>query len=72
MSATCEEHKFDEATDTCKACGYDYCPECLVYPHGEKKPPYCVQCALAAGGVRSSAARTPARRRRRRRFAHAS
>ena len=61
MTATCEAHPFETATDTCKTCYYDYCPECLVYPHGERKPPYCVPCALTAAGVRSTAARSPRR-----------
>lgn len=59
MAATCEAHPFDEATDTCRSCGYDFCPECLVYAHGQNKPPYCVPCALTAAGVRSTAKRSP-------------
>jgi hypothetical protein len=61
MATSCEAHPFEIATDTCKTCNYDYCPECLVYPHGERKPPYCVPCALTAAGVRSTAARSPRR-----------
>lgn len=58
MAATCESHPFETATDTCKTCKYDFCPECLVYPH-EGKDPFCVPCALKAAGVRSTAARQP-------------
>jgi hypothetical protein len=32
----------------------------VVYPNGPKKPGLCVQCALARGGVRSTAASHPA------------
>ena len=52
MAVICENHSFDEATDTCKACGGDFCPDCLVYVHGESKPPLCIPCALVAAGVR--------------------
>jgi hypothetical protein len=52
MAVTCEAHPFDEATDNCKTCGRDFCPDCLVYAHGESKPPFCIPCALVAAGVR--------------------
>lgn len=58
MAATCEAHQFMTATGTCKDCRYDFCPECLVYPHGEDKAPYCVPCALAMSGIRSTAGRS--------------
>jgi hypothetical protein len=35
----------------CGTCGHDFCPECVVFPYGLKKPPICITCALARGGV---------------------
>jgi hypothetical protein len=35
----------------CGACGHDFCPECVVFPFGLKKPPLCITCALQKGGV---------------------
>src|SRR5438105_2522445 len=57
----CQRHEFDEASDRCRACRYDYCGSCLVYVHGPERPPLCVPCALSRAGVRSTAA--PRRRR---------
>lgn len=65
MAVTCTVHQFDEATDTCKSCRRDFCPDCLVYTHGEHKPPYCIPCALTAAGVRSTAGRAVAADQRR-------
>jgi len=48
----CSVHQFDEAHDKCRTCDRPHCPECLVYPFGPKRPPYCVHCALQAAGVR--------------------
>ena len=50
--APCAKHPFDDATGACSSCGAQFCPECLIYPYGEKKPPLCVPCALVAGGIR--------------------
>ena len=44
----------------CRECGHVFCGECLVFTFGERQPPFCVPCALAAAGVRSSAARPKA------------
>ena len=52
----CQKHPFDKGIGACQVCNWDYCVECLVYPHGASHPPYCVSCALAAAGVRSNAA----------------
>lgn len=57
----CEEHAFELASGTCASCRYDFCAECLVHPRGERRPPLCMCCALAAGGVRHAAARAPRR-----------
>jgi len=48
----CEVHGFALATACCGACGAGYCEECLVYPFGRRRAPYCVQCALVTAGVR--------------------
>jgi hypothetical protein len=39
----------------CRRCGGSWCSTCLVYAFGPKKPPYCMSCAMVAGGVRTSA-----------------
>ncbi len=52
----CYRHGFELAEARCRNCGLSYCSECLVYSFGANKPPYCISCALAAAGVRSSAA----------------
>lgn len=52
----CYRHGFELAEARCRNCGLSYCSECLVYSFGPNKPPYCISCALAAAGVRSSAA----------------
>lgn len=76
-AAFCENHAFEMAEDLCGQCGRDYCPECLVYPFGPKKAPYCKSCALALAGIRKHAAVAPAlskrelKRRRRERKAAA-
>lgn len=57
MDGRCDKHQFEPAERTCRSCGGQFCPDCLVYSHGHRKPPYCVSCALAAAGVRSSAGR---------------
>ena len=56
MTAQCAKHHFDRAVDLCGQCGLTFCPACLVYAFGESKPPFCIPCALTAGGVRRSAA----------------
>ncbi len=53
--AVCAKHPFDVASATCGSCRDAFCPECVIYPFGEKKPPMCVPCALVAGGVRRKA-----------------
>ena len=64
MDGACEKHSFERREANCRACGGEFCGDCLVYAYGPKKPPYCVSCALAAAGVRSSAARPVVRSRR--------
>ncbi len=48
----CGVHNFARAAGHCRACRDAYCNECLVYPFGQRRPPYCVGCALVAAGVR--------------------
>ena len=57
MDGRCDKHPFEASSARCRECGGEYCPDCLVYPFGEKKPPFCIGCAIAAAGVRSSSAR---------------
>lgn len=64
MDGSCEKHPFERRERNCRTCGGEFCADCLVYAYGPKKPPYCVSCALAAAGVRSSAARPVVRSRR--------
>ncbi|QGG96765.1 B-box zinc finger protein [Actinomarinicola tropica] len=60
MDGRCDKHPFEPADRTCRTCGGEFCTDCLVFSHGPRKPPYCVSCALAAAGVRSSASRPTA------------
>ena len=53
--ARCIKHNFDDAVGSCRTCANEFCRQCLVFPHGSKKPPLCVECALARAGVRSQA-----------------
>ena len=48
----CGIHHFDRAAGRCRTCGDTYCGDCLVYPQGTRRAPYCVRCALVAAGVR--------------------
>src|SRR5438045_7854000 len=56
----CVRHPFELAEDGCARCGLLFCGECLVYSFGPKKPPFCIPCAVAAAGVRSTAGSRPA------------
>ncbi|MFP3906871.1 MAG: hypothetical protein ACLFRV_10465 [Acidimicrobiales bacterium] len=64
MDGHCDKHVFEATEATCRHCGGDFCGDCLVYAHGPKKPPLCVSCALAAAGIRSTAARPVVRSKR--------
>jgi hypothetical protein len=60
ISATpCVRHQFELAFDRCRTCDDTYCIECLIYALGPDQPPYCMNCALVAAGVRKRGARTP-------------
>lgn len=63
MDGACEKHVFERMEASCTHCGGEYCGDCVVYPYGQRKP-LCVSCAIAAAGIRSSAARPVMRSRR--------
>ncbi len=56
ITGLCRAHSFEAATDLCRRCGLEFCEICVVYPFGPKKP-YCKECAMALGGVRSNVTR---------------
>jgi hypothetical protein len=60
LEGRCDKHLFEPATDLCRECGHEFCPECLVYAFGAKQPPYCVPCAVSAAGIRRTAGNVPA------------
>ncbi|MCD9624560.1 hypothetical protein [Rhabdothermincola salaria] len=53
----CVRHQFEEAIDRCRVCDEPFCGECLVFAFGAEHPPYCLNCALSAAGVRVRGAR---------------
>ena len=57
VEGNCDIHAFEMADDTCRSCGRIFCSDCLVYSFGPKKPPFCLNCAIGAAGVRSNASR---------------
>jgi hypothetical protein len=63
MSSSCVRHPMATAEHVCSRCGHDHCAECVVHPFGPSRPSLCVGCALAVGGVRSSARHSAAPRR---------
>ncbi len=56
----CAIHPFERTDRMCGRCGYSYCDDCLIVP-SPRKPPLCKACAMAAAGIRSTAAITPVR-----------
>lgn len=54
---SCTKHPHEPGSALCGRCGAAWCDNCLVYSFGSKKPPFCMECAMFAGGVRSAAAR---------------
>lgn len=51
---SCSKHTYQVGIALCRRCGHAWCRSCLVYAFGPKKPPYCLSCAMVAGGVRTS------------------
>lgn len=72
MSQSCAKHQHERGVDVCRRCGELWCGTCLIYALGPKKPPYCMSCAMVAGGVRTSAMlpAVPRKELRARRKAH--
>src|SRR5687768_6688298 len=60
---SCAKHPHEAGVAICRRCGDAWCKDCLVYAFGDKKPPFCMGCAMVAGGVRTAGAR-PAMPRR--------
>jgi hypothetical protein len=56
INGLCLDHSFEKATTMCSRCAREFCDICVVYPFGPKKP-YCKECAMAAGGVRTHVSR---------------
>jgi len=56
MSESCMKHPHELGVALCRRCGGMWCGTCLVYAFGSKKPPFCMSCAMVAGGVRTAAA----------------
>jgi hypothetical protein len=59
MARVCVRHPFEHSENLCSHCGLEFCRDCLVHPAGSRKRAFCVQCALAASGVRTTAAIQP-------------
>ena len=64
MSFSCIKHPMTVGEYICGECGHQYCPECVVFPFGTKKPPLCIACALELGGVRRQPSNRPKLSRR--------
>ena len=56
MFDSCGKHPHEMGVALCGRCGGSWCANCLVYSFGPKKPPYCMSCAMVAGGVQTAAA----------------
>ena len=54
--ANCHTHPTERVAGTCRSCLNEYCDHCLVFSYGRAKPPYCIQCALEAAGVKPATA----------------
>ena len=53
MNGRCHNDPMDFATEVCDSCGEMFCFNCLVYPRGNSKAPFCTHCAMALSGVRN-------------------
>lgn len=56
----CVNHTFEVVYRLCGQCGHPFCDDCLVFV-SPKKPMFCKLCAMAAAGIRSTAAIRPIR-----------
>ena len=57
LSMQCTNNPFERAIDVCDECGLPFSREFLVYPKGDRRPPFCKACAIAMSGVRHTARR---------------
>lgn len=53
-SGNCVKHLFERSSGHCDQCGHAYCQDCLLQPF-PRKPPICKACAMALGGIRTTA-----------------
>ena len=53
MNGRCHNDPMDFAAEVCDSCGEMFCSNCLVYPRGNSKAPFCTHCAMALSGVRN-------------------
>ena len=60
---SCTKHPHEPGRGVCGRCGLAWCGSCLVQALGPKKPPYCMECAMFAAGVRSTPTRPAVSRR---------
>lgn len=56
ITGLCRDHSFETAVAVCRRCGHEFCEICVVHPFGPKKP-FCKECAMVEGGVRSHSPR---------------
>ena len=56
LTGLCRDHSFETAIAVCRRCGLEFCEICVVHPFGAKKP-FCKECAMVQGGVRTHSAR---------------
>jgi hypothetical protein len=59
MLESCSKHPHEKGVAVCRRCGHGWCGSCLVYAFGPKKPPFCMSCAMVAGGVKSTSSLPP-------------
>ncbi len=57
LSMQCTNNPFERAIDVCDECGLPFSNEFLVFPLGNRRPPFCRACAIALSGVRHAARR---------------
>lgn len=57
LSMQCTNNPFERAIDVCDECGLPFSNEFLVFPQGNRRPPFCKACAIAMSGVRHGARR---------------
>lgn len=70
--SSCARHPHERGISPCRRCGSAWCGDCLVYAFGGKKLPYCMSCAMFAGGIRTVAARPALAKREVKRLLKAS